>query len=93
MDVDDICEWCNSLVLGPKKMVKVQLYLGLTRLNKMLIRLVYGGKTLNDILLRLAGIKYLTPIDASPHYHKLKLDEQLSYLTTFSCPFGGCRYI
>ena len=38
------------------------------------------------------AIKYLTLIDASSGYHSLKLDEQSSYLTTFSCPFGRYRY-
>ena len=31
-------------------------------------------------------------IDTSSGYHNLKLDKQLSYLTTFSCPFGRYRY-
>ena len=31
--------------------------------------------------------------DESSGYHNLKLDEQSSYLTTFSCPFGRYRYI
>ena len=31
-------------------------------------------------------------IDASSGYHNLKLDKQLSYLTTFSCPFGRYQY-
>ena len=48
---------------------------------------------LNDILPRLVGIKYLTLIDASSGYHNLKLDEQSSYSTTFSCPFRGYRYM
>ena len=30
--------------------------------------------------------------DASSGYHKCKLDMQLSYLTTFSCPFGRNHY-
>ena len=38
------------------------------------------------------GIKYLTFIDAISGYHNLKLHE-MSYLTTFSCPFGRYRYI
>ena len=31
-------------------------------------------------------------INASSGYHNLNLDKQLSYLTTFSCPFGRYRY-
>ena len=48
---------------------------------------------LNDNLLRLAAMKYLTLIDLSSGYHNLNLDEKSSYLTTFSCPFGRDRYI
>ena len=58
-----------------------------------LIRLIQRGPTLNDILLRMAGIKYLSLIDASLDYHNLKLDDRLSYLTKFSCPFGRYRYL
>ena len=82
-------EWCNSLLLVPKANGKVQLYLDLANLNKTLIRPVHRGPTLNDILPRLLGIKYLTVIDASSGNHKLKLDEKPPYLTIFSCPFDS----
>ena len=62
-------------------------------LNKALKRTVHRGPTLNDIIPRLAGVKYLTLTDASSGYHNLKLDEQSSCLSTFSCPFGRYRYI
>ena len=39
------------------------------------------------------GIRNLTLVDASLAYHNVKLDEQSSYLTTFSCQFGRYRYI
>ena len=61
--------------------------------NKALIRPVYRGLTLNDIFPRLAGIKYITELDASSGYNNLKLDKRSSYLTKFSCPFGRHRYI
>ena len=69
-------------------MVKNGCALGLTRLNKTLITPVHRGPTLNDILLRLAGITFLTLINASADYHDLKLDKKSSYSITFSCPFG-----
>ena len=37
--------------------------------------------------------KYLTLIDASSGYHNLKLNEKLSYLTTFFVCLAGCRYM
>ena len=43
---------------------------------------------LNDIFLRLAGVRYLMLIHASSRYPNLKLDEKSSYLTTFFGPFG-----
>ena len=49
----------------------------------MLTRPVHRGLTLNDILPRLAGMKYLTLICESSGYHNQKLDEKSSYLTTF----------
>ena len=91
--VDETSEWCNSFVLVPKANGKVQLCLETARLNKALMRPVHRGPTLNDILLRLVDVKYLTVTDTSSGYHILNLEEQSSYLTTFSCPFGRYKYI
>ena len=38
-------------------------------------------------------MEYVMLIDRSSGYHKLKLDEKSSYLTTFSCPFDRYQYI
>ena len=66
---------------------KVRLCLDMARLNKVLIRPTHSIPTINVILPRLAGVKYFMFIDVSSGYHNLKLEEQPSYLTTFSCPF------
>ena len=47
---------------------------------------------LNDILLKLNNVQYMSIIDASSGYHNLNLDKQSSYLTTFACLFGRYRY-
>ena len=93
--MDGMSEWCNSFVLVPKANGKLQLCLDPARLIKVLIRLMHRVPTLNDIPSRLAGVKYFMLIDASLAYHNLKLDEQSSYLTTFSYPFGtyGCTQL
>ena len=93
LDVDETLEWFNSFSLVPKTNGKVQLCLDWTLLNKVLIQPVHRGLTCNDILERLAGIKYLKLIDTSSGYHNLKWDEQSFYLTTFSCPLGRYRYM
>ena len=83
----------KALILVPKANGKVKLYLDLAILTKVLIRSVHRGLTLNDILPRLTGTKYLILINMSSGYHNLKVDEKSSYLTTFSCTFDRYWYI
>ena len=62
------------------------------QLNQALIRLIHRGPTLNDILPRLNNVQFMSIINVSSGYHNLRLDMQLSYLTTFTCLFGRYRY-
>ena len=48
---------------------------------------------INDILLKLNNVQYMSIIDTSSGYHNLKLDEKSSYLTTFACPFDQYYYM
>ena len=93
LNVDGTSEWCNSFFLVPKANGKARLYLDLARLNKVQIRPIHRGLTLNDILSGLTGVKYLTFIDVSSRYHDLKFDEQSSYLTVLLHPLCRYRYI
>ena len=58
-------------MLMPKVNGEVRLCLDLARLNKGLIKLIHRSLTLNCTLSRLAGMKYLTLIDAGLGYHNL----------------------
>ena len=75
LSVDETLEWCISFVLDPKPNGKVQFCLDLATLNKVLIRPVHRGPTLN-VLLNMAYVKHLTLITASSDYHNLKLDKK-----------------
>ena len=68
LGMEKILEWCNSFVLVPKTNGNVRLCLDPARHNKALVRSVQRGLTLNDILLRLTVIKYITLTDASSGY-------------------------
>ena len=92
LGVDETLEWCNSFVLVLKANGKVRLCLDPVQLNQASIRPVHRGLTLNDILPRLNNVQYMLIIDTSSGYHNLKLDKQLSYLTTSSCPLGMYWY-
>ena len=92
LGVVEMAEWCNSFVLVPKANGKVRPYLDPAQLNQAVIRLVHKGLTLNDILLKLSNIQYMSIIDASLGYHNLWLDMQSSYLTMSAWPFGRYCY-
>ena len=92
LGVDETAEWCNSFVLVPKANGKVRLCLDQTRLNQALIRPIHRGPMLNDMLPKLNNVQYMSIIDVSSGYYNLKLDNKLSYLTTFVCPFGWYTY-
>ena len=92
LSVDETLEWCNSLIILAKVNGKVMLCIDPVHLNEALIRPIHRGSTLNDILPKLTGVKYLTLIDTTSWYHNLKLNEK-SYSTTFSCPLGRYQYI
>ena len=87
LGMDETVEFCNSFVKW-----EIRLWLDPARLNQALIRLLHIGPTLNDILPKLNNAWHLSLIDVSSGYHNLKLDEKLSYLTTFACQFGWYRY-
>ena len=88
LGMDGTAEWCNSFVLLPKANGKVKLCIDPSRPNQAFIRPVHRGPTLNDIFSKLNNVEYLSLLDVSSGYHNLKLDDILSYLTTFACQFG-----
>ena len=92
LGVDKMAEWCNSFVLVPKANGNIWLCLDQVQLNQVLIRPIYRGPTLNDILLKLNNVQYMSIINASSGYYNHKLDKQSSYLTTFACPFDRYRF-
>ena len=63
LGVDKTAEWCNSFVLVPHMNGKVRLCLDPVRLNQALIRPIHRGPTLNDILLKLNNVQYMSITD------------------------------
>ena len=93
LDTDETLEWCNIFILVPKVKSKVSQFLDPAWINKVLIRPIHRGPSLTTSYLGWKVLKYLVFIDTSSGYHDLKLDKQSLYLKTFSCPFGGYRYM
>ena len=79
--MDETSEWCNNFVLVPNANGKVLLCVVPVRFNKALVTCVHRGPTLNDILLGLAGVRYLTLINVCSSYQNLII------LNNIFCPF------
>ena len=85
-------EWCNNFVFIPKPSEETRVCLNPARLNQALIKPVHWGMTTDDIFPKLTCMSYITLIDASSGYHKLKLDGRSLYLMKFACQFRRYRY-
>ena len=85
-------QWCNSYLV-PKANGKIRLCLDPVLLNKALIRPIHRGPTLNDILPRLEGVKYLMLIDGSSQYHNQKIQWKVIICNNIFCPLGRYWYI
>ena len=87
-------EWVNSMVaVEIKHTGKLRVCLDPQHLNKVILRLHYPMRTLEDILPRLSGAKYFTKLDARSRYWAIKLSNQSSFLTTFNTPFRQYSYL
>ena len=62
------------------------------RWNQAPFRPVYRGATVNDILLKLTFVRYLSLTVANSDYFNLKFDEKSSYLIIFACQVGRFSY-
>ena len=95
--VDRPTDWVNSIVLSEKKndkgeVTKLRVCLDPRDLNKWAKREHYRSKTVDEVVTKLNGAKFFTIVDAKKGYWHVPLDEESSYLTTFSTPFGRYRF-
>ena len=56
--------------------------------NEAIMRDHHPTPTLEEITLKLAGAKVFSKLDARNGYWNVKLEEELSYLTTLNTPNG-----
>ena len=74
------------------EIVKVRLCLDSRDLNKWVKREHYRTRTIDEVVTELKDAKFFTVVDARKGYWHVPLDEESSYLTTFSTPFGRYRF-
>ena len=89
---DEPTDWVNSLVCATKPNGKLRLCLDPKDLNQAIKRPYHATRTLDNVLHKLNGMKYVTILDALSGYWNIKLSKESSYLTTFNTPQGRYRF-
>ena len=82
----------NSLVYRRKANGRLRICLDSKDMNKAIRREHHVIPSLEEILLKLAGAKIFSIVDAKCRYWNVELDEESSYLTIFNSPFDRYRF-
>ena len=61
-------------------------------LNAAIKREHFAIPTAEEIFAKLHGLRYFSTLDATSGFMQIALDEESSYLTTFTTPFGRYRF-
>ena len=86
-------DWVSNIVVATKKSGDLRVCINPQALNKALKRERYQLPILEDFLPSLAQAKVFTTLDLKAGYWHVLLDEQSSFLTTFSTPYGRYRFL
>jgi hypothetical protein len=84
-------QWVPSM-LAVVKPNKIRICIDPRDLNRAICRQHYQLPTVEEVTTRLTGAKKFTVCDAKDGFHQVQLDEDSSYLTTFSTRFGRFRW-
>ena len=85
---------CSSMVVVEKPSTgQLRICLDAPELNKYILRENCQIPTKEEIQAKCKDAKVFSKIDASAAFWHLKLDEESSYLCTFSTPFGRFRFL
>ena len=84
--------WVNSMHIVYKP-GKTRVCLDPRDLNQYIMREHYPMPTVEEVAARMPGATVFSCIDASSGYWQIPLDEESSYFTTYSTPFGRYRYL
>ncbi|GFU16658.1 retrovirus-related Pol polyprotein from transposon 17.6 [Nephila pilipes] len=90
--VEEPTEWVSKMVVidSPKKL---RICLDPRPLNEAIQRPHYPIPKIDTLVTKLQGGKVFTVLDAKNGFGQLPLDEESSYLTTFSTPWGRYRFL
>ncbi|KAK2713107.1 hypothetical protein QYM36_011715 [Artemia franciscana] len=85
-------DWVNAVVVIEKPDKSLRVCIDPHDLNKAIKRPHHPMPTFDEAILRHAGAKFFTKLDARHGYWSLVLDKQSSQLTTFNTPYGRYKF-
>jgi len=85
--VKEPTDWVSNMHVITKK-DKIRIVLDPRPLNKYIKRPHFYIPTQDELMSKLSGCKIFTVLDAKSAFWQQPLDENSSYLTTFTTPFG-----
>lgn len=91
--VERSTNWISSMVVVQKPSGSLRVCIDPRPLNRALKRSHFPLPTIDDILPELSKAKVFTVCDVKSGFWHVKLEEDSSYLTTFSSPFGRYRWL
>lgn len=91
--VEQSTDWISSMVSVSKQNGKLRICIDPKPLNRALKRSHFPLPTIDDVLPELENAKVFTVYDVKHGFWHIKLEEESSYLTTFSTPFGRYRWL
>ena len=84
--------WCAPSFIIPKKDGRVRFITDYRELNKCIRRKPWPMPHINELIQDVGKYKYVTALDLSMGYYHLRLDDELSDMSTFMLPFGLYKY-
>lgn len=90
---DDCSEWVQGIVVVTKKDKSLRICMDPADLNECILDDSFLIPTLDELTVKLKGIKHFSVLDLKDGFWHVQLDEQSQKLCTFSTPFGNYRFL
>ena len=88
--VSEPTDWVSQMVATKKKNGEIRVCLDPRHLNQALKR---SHHPMKSVAARMAGATVFSTLDPRSGFWQIQLEEESSFLTTFSTPFGRYRYL
>jgi transposase InsO family protein len=86
-------DWCSPMIVRRKPNGLLRVCMDPRYLNSFLKRATYPLPDIEAVFPKFRGAKYFSKMDMTMGFWQILLDEESSYMCTFSTPYGRYRYL